>query len=183
MIYLGNTLEIPTQALIYFIPNHNSCPPVLKAKTAILLIFILYLLNVLELVSYLSSSSSSSVFSVISDCLQHYGLQSTRLFCPWDFPDKNTGGGCHFLLQGILPTQGSNLGLLHCRQILYHQCHLGSPFIIQLPTNSYILKLSFPNAENFFSISTQKYKKIKFLNTAFPCDFSSTHFLPFQFYF
>ena len=38
--------------------------------------------------------------------------------CPWDFPDKNIEVGYHFLL-GIFPTQGSNLGLLHCRQILY----------------------------------------------------------------
>ena len=35
------------------------------------------------------------------------------------FPGKNTGVGCHSLLQGILSTQGSNLCLLHCRQILY----------------------------------------------------------------
>ena len=41
------------------------------------------------------------------------------------FPDKNTGVGCHFLLQGILLTQGSNLGLLHCRQILYHLSYKG----------------------------------------------------------
>ena len=40
--------------------------------------------------------------------------------CPWDFPGKNTGVGCHFLLQGIFLTQGSNLHLLHCRWILYH---------------------------------------------------------------
>ena len=33
---------------------------------------------------------------------------------------KNTGVGCHALLQGIFPTQGSNPGFLHCRQILYH---------------------------------------------------------------
>ena len=39
---------------------------------------------------------------------------------------KNTGMGCHFLLQGIFPTQGSNLALLHCRQILYHLSHQGS---------------------------------------------------------
>ena len=32
----------------------------------------------------------------------------------------NTGVGCHFLLQGIFPTHGSNPGLLHCRHILYH---------------------------------------------------------------
>ena len=40
----------------------------------------------------------------------------------WDFPNKNAGVGCHFLLQGIFPTQGSNLRLpclLHCRRILY----------------------------------------------------------------
>ena len=35
--------------------------------------------------------------------------------------------GCHFLLQGICPTQGSNLGLPHCRQMLYHLSHEGSP--------------------------------------------------------
>ena len=35
------------------------------------------------------------------------------------FPRKNIGVCCHFLLQGIFLTQGSNLGLLHCRQILY----------------------------------------------------------------
>ena len=39
-----------------------------------------------------------------------------RLLCPWDFPGKNTGVGYYFLLQGIFPTQGSNLGLLHCGQ-------------------------------------------------------------------
>ena len=43
----------------------------------------------------------------------------TRLLCPWDSPGKNTEVVCHFLLQEILPTQGLNPGLLHCRQILY----------------------------------------------------------------
>ena len=38
---------------------------------------------------------------------------SPRLPCPWDFPGKNSGVGCHSLLQGIVPTQGSNPGLLH----------------------------------------------------------------------
>ena len=36
------------------------------------------------------------------------------------FPGKNTGVGCHFLLQGIFLTEGLNPGLLHCRRILYH---------------------------------------------------------------
>ena len=41
------------------------------------------------------------------------GLQPTpwMVSCPWASPGKNTGVGCHFLLQGIFPTQGSNLGL------------------------------------------------------------------------
>ena len=38
---------------------------------------------------------------------------------PWDSPGKNNGVGCHFLLQGIFPTQGSNPGLPHFRQTLY----------------------------------------------------------------
>ena len=44
-----------------------------------------------------------------------------------DFPGKSTGVGCHSLLQGIFPTQGSNPGLLHCRRMLYHLSHQGSP--------------------------------------------------------
>ena len=43
-----------------------------------------------------------------------------------DSPGKNTGVGCHFLPQGIFPTQGSNPGLPHCRQILYQLSHKGS---------------------------------------------------------
>ena len=54
------------------------------------------------------------------DSLQPQGLYPTRFLSPWDFPGKNTARGCHFLLQGIFPTQGLNLDLLHCRQILYH---------------------------------------------------------------
>ena len=49
-----------------------------------------------------------------------------RLLYPWDFPGKITGVGCHFLLQGIFPTQGLNLGLLHCRQTLYRLSHKGN---------------------------------------------------------
>ena len=63
---------------------------------------------------------------VVSNSLQPHGLQSTRLLGPWDFPGKNTGVGCHFLLQGIFLTQGSNPGLPHCRQTLYHLSHRGS---------------------------------------------------------
>ena len=50
-------------------------------------------------------------------------------FSPWNSLGKDTGVGCHALLQGIFPTQGSNLGLPHCRQILYHLSYLGRFFI------------------------------------------------------
>ena len=65
--------------------------------------------------------------SVESSTLQPHGLQPARLLCPWDCPGKDTGVGCHFLLQGIFPTQGLNLGLLNCRWILYHLSLRGSP--------------------------------------------------------
>ena len=69
---------------------------------------------------------SSDSHSVLSNSLRPHGLQPARLLCPWNSPGKNTGVGCHFLLQGIFPTQGSNTCLLHCRQILYHLSHEGS---------------------------------------------------------
>ena len=68
---------------------------------------------------------------VTSNSLQPHGLCPTRLLCPWDSPGKITAVGCHFLLQGIFPTQGSNPCLLH---LLCWQAHsvplwyLGSPF-------------------------------------------------------
>ena len=48
-----------------------------------------------------------------------------------DSPGKNTGVGCHVLLQGIFPTQGSNPSILHYRQILYLLSHQGSPRILE----------------------------------------------------
>ena len=36
-------------------------------------------------------------------------MEPTRILCPWNFPATNTGTGCHLLLQGVFPTQGSNL--------------------------------------------------------------------------
>ena len=63
--------------------------------------------------------------SVVSDTLQRHG--SGRLLYPWDSPGKNTGVGCHSLLQGIFLTEGSNPGLLHCRRIFNLMSHQGSP--------------------------------------------------------
>ena len=58
----------------------------------------------------------------MSDCLQPHGLYS-----PWNSLGQNTGVSRLSLLQGIFPTQQSNWGLLHCRQILYQLSDQGSP--------------------------------------------------------
>ena len=63
--------------------------------------------------------------SVVSDSSRPHGLQHTRLLCPWDFPGKNTGVGC--LLQGIFPTQGSNLCLMSLALAGGFHCTMGSP--------------------------------------------------------
>ena len=52
-------------------------------------------------------------------CNPVYYSPSGCLLYPWDFPAKNTGVGCHFLLQGVFLTQGSNLHLMHYRRIIY----------------------------------------------------------------
>ena len=67
---------------------------------------------------------------VVSDSLQSHGLGPTRLLCPWNFPGKNTGLDCFFLLQEIFPTQGSNphlLLVLHWQVGSLPLSHLGSP--------------------------------------------------------
>ena len=68
------------------------------------------------------TNHESESCSVMSDSLWPHGLYSL-----WNSPGQNTGVGSLSLLQGIFPTQGSNLGLLHCRQILYRLSHQGSP--------------------------------------------------------
>ena len=54
---------------------------------------------------------TAKLFQSCMTLLQPYRLQLTRLLCPWDSPSKNTGVGCHTILQGIFLTQGSNLCL------------------------------------------------------------------------
>ena len=62
----------------------------------------------------------------MSHSLQPHGLWPTRLLCPWDFRGKNTGVGCHFLLQGIFPIQGLNSRLLHWQADSLPPSHWGS---------------------------------------------------------
>ena len=55
-----------------------------------------------------------------------YGLYPSRFLCLRDFPGKNTGVGCHLLLQGIFLTQGLNLSLLYWQSDSFPLSHLGS---------------------------------------------------------
>ena len=82
---------------------------------------------------------SPSIFS----CVLFLVAQSSPMLCNpmdcslpglsvhGDSPGKDTGVGCHALLQGIFPTKGLNPGLLHCRQILYCLSHKRSPRILE----------------------------------------------------
>ena len=73
---------------------------------------------------------SLHTYSVVSNSFRPQGPLSTRLLYSWDFSGKNTGAGCHFLLQGIFLTQGSNLlllCLLHWQEDSVPLSHLGSP--------------------------------------------------------
>ena len=62
----------------------------------------------------------------MSSSLRPHGLCS-----PWNSSGQDTGVGSLSLLQGTFPTQRSNPGLLHCRQILYQLSHMGSPTILE----------------------------------------------------
>ena len=67
----------------------------------------------------------------------------------WNSPGKNTGVGCHSLLQGTFPTQESNLGLLHCRQVLYHWATSGA--------YNFLIKHVFPYHNNYRGVNLKTY--------------------------
>ena len=72
------------------------------------------------------------LWSVVSNSATPWTV--ARLLCSWDFPGKNTGVGCHALLQGIFPTKGSNLrlqGLLHWQADSLPLSYLGSRIRLQ----------------------------------------------------
>ena len=106
------TLIFFTSCLCSFdIPNADLKSYFIKKWYIIKLHFMLYILCI-----------ESESHSVMSNSLWPQGL-----YIPWNSPGQNTGVSSLSLLQGIFPTQGSNPGLLHCRQILYQLNHKGSP--------------------------------------------------------
>ena len=100
------------------------------------------------------------------DSLQLHELWPARLHDPWNYPGKNTGVGSHFLLQGIFPNQGSNISLLHCRQILYQLRHLGiwaftKRIVPPLASESSVLLALHQNVFNHFYLGYFGGRRIK----------------------
>ena len=79
------------------------------------LMFSSFWFKVRDIILFLSPKLLEAIMDVSHSVVSN-SLQSPRLCYPWDSPGKNTGVGCHFLLQGIFPTEGLNLAhlrLLH----------------------------------------------------------------------
>ena len=75
--------------------------------------------------------SGVDAFCLVSESCSVISLQSHGLYSPLNSPGQNTGMGSLSLLQGIFQTQGSNLGLPHCRRILHQLSCKGSPRILE----------------------------------------------------
>ena len=91
--------------------------------------------------------TESESYSVVSASLGSLRLQPTRLLCPWNFPGKNTGVGCHSVLQGIFPTQGSNPSFLH---LLHWQEDFFFNHCISLTKPYYLLQQQHISDVDFF---------------------------------
>ena len=104
-------------------------------------------------------SNNISVISILVICLVAQWLSHVWLCNPMDCnppgssvhgdsPGQNTGMGCHDLFQGIFPTQGSNSGPPHCRQILYSLSHQESLRILEQVACSFSRGGVFPTRES-----------------------------------
>ena len=108
----------------------------------------------IQIINFCCDTSTHSQTNMCGDALvpkscltQHYELKPARLICPWDFPGKNTGVGCHF------PTQVSCIAgwFLYCRQIFNWLSYEGSP------TNMYSIY------KNIYIFSNQELGWIPFI--------------------
>ena len=101
------------------------------------------------------------------DSLRPHGLYPTRLLRPWNFPGKSTEVGCHFLLQGIFPTQGLNPGLPHCRQTFLPS---EPPYFIQFQLKTRKLQLRINNLSK--NTQFRNHRSRVLLHALNPCYFS-----------
>ena len=98
--------------------------------------------------------------SVMSNTLEPCGLYPARLFCLRNFLGKSTQGGCHFLLQMILPTHGLNLSSALAGGF-FTTSHQGSPhewdyYPLKKPQNSPALSTKWGNSEEFEVYNPEK---------------------------
>ena len=105
--------------------------------------------------------SESECHSGVFDSLWPHGLYS-----PWNSPGHNTGLGSFSLLRGSFPTQRSNPGLPHCRQILYQLRHKGSPKWTRVLTNStniveYCFLLGIDRGKSLISVTVKTIKVVR----------------------
>ena len=85
--------------------------------------------NSKDCIVYGVAKSRTLWVATLSCSVMSNSLWSHRLYSSWNSPGQNSGVGSCSLLQGIFQIQGSNPGLLHCRQILYQLSHQGSPLL------------------------------------------------------
>ena len=80
-----------------------------------------------------------------------------RLYSPWNSPGQSARVGIYSLLQEIVPTQGSNPGLLHCRRILYQLSRKGSPRILEWAAFPFSRGSSWPRNQTRDSWTTGRF--------------------------
>ena len=95
-----------------------------------------YIFFLALLISYWSPSCVVFSHSVVSNFVTPWAVSCQALLVCGDSPGKNTGVGCRALLQGILPTQGSNPGFPHYRHILYN--HQGNGHLLNHQRSSHL---------------------------------------------
>ena len=84
-------------------------------------------------------------------------IEAARPLCPWDSPGKNTGVGSYSFLQGIFQTEELNPSLSHCKKILYHLSHQGSPKLL-IPTLSLCIAQGYISFQQLLLLAcTEKY--------------------------
>ena len=112
-LYSSNSVPISLQLYVQnFLFTSNKIYGILYCSSSLILTFIRKI--------QVKWSESRLVLS--------YSLRPRGLYSPWNSPGQITGVGSCSLLQRIFPIQGQNPGLLHCRWILYHLSHKGSPY-------------------------------------------------------
>ena len=92
-----------------------------------------FIISFNKLVEYVCTLSCVGLFATPWTVARH------GLLCPRNFPPKNPGVGCHFPLQGIFLTQGSNPHLLHWQVDSLPLRHLGSPPVVDVKFNSCVI--------------------------------------------